>query len=90
MKKKNESFEEGLSRLEDIFAALEDRSLGLYRALAAVEEGLTLSRSLKTKLDEAAGKIEMLTKDLAGRPQAVPFDPDEDESDDDDDEDEDK
>jgi hypothetical protein len=40
---------------------------------------------LKKRLDEAAGKIEMLTKDLTGRPQAVSFDPDEYESDDDDD-----
>ncbi len=80
MKKKTESFEEGLARLEDIVSALEDRSIGLDRALASFEEGLALSRSLRKRLDEAAGKIEILSKDLAGRPLAAPFDPDEYES----------
>ncbi len=87
MKKKTESFEDGLARLEDIVAALEDRSLGLDRALASFEEGLTLSRCLRKRLDEAAGKIETLTRDLAGRPQAAPFDPEEYESEADDDDD---
>lgn len=85
MKKKTETFEEGLARLEDIVAALEDRNTGLDRALTAFEEGLTLSRALRKRLDEAAGKIEILTKDLAGRPVTAPFDPDDYESADDDD-----
>lgn len=85
MKKKTETFEEGLARLEDIVAALEDRNTGLDRALTAFEEGLTLSRALRKRLDEAAGKIEILTKDLAGRPVTAPFDLDDYESADDDD-----
>lgn len=80
MKKKVEKFEEGLAKLEDIVSALEDRNIGLDRALASFEEGLLLSRALKKRLDEAAGKIEILTKDLTGRPSASPFDPDEYES----------
>ncbi|UQZ88752.1 exodeoxyribonuclease VII small subunit [Deltaproteobacteria bacterium Smac51] len=86
MKKKDESFEEGLTRLEDLVSALEDRAIGLDKALASFEEGLTLSRALRKKLDEAAGKIEILTKDLAGRPLAGSFNPEEYESEIDDDE----
>lgn len=73
MKKKEPSFEEGLARLEELVSDLEDRSLSLDKALAAFEEGLGLSAVLRKKLDEAAGKVEILTRDLAGRPQARPF-----------------
>lgn len=73
MKKKDLSFEEGLARLEELVASLEDRNLSLDKALASFEEGLGLSAALRKKLDEAAGKVEMLTRDLAGRPAARPF-----------------
>jgi len=73
MKKKNASFEEGLARLEELVESLEDRTVSLDKALAAFEEGLQLSSALRRKLDEAAGKVEILTKDLAGRPLARPF-----------------
>ena len=74
MKKKELSFEEGLTRLEELVEALEDRNLSLDKALASFEEGLTLSSALRQKLDDAAGKVELLTRDLAGRPSARPFD----------------
>jgi exodeoxyribonuclease VII small subunit len=74
MKKKEPTFEEGLTRLEDLVGRLEDRHLGLDQALAAFEEGLSLSAALRKKLDEAAGRVERLTRDLAGRPLAEPLD----------------
>ena len=74
MKKKDLAFEEGLARLEELVGRLEDRRLGLDQALAAFEEGLILSAALKNKLDEAAGRVEKLTRDLAGRPLAEPLD----------------
>jgi len=73
MKKKEPPFEEGLARLEELVGRLEDRSLGLDQALAAFEEGLSLSAALRKKLDEAAGRVEKLTRDLAGRPLAEPL-----------------
>jgi len=73
MKKKEPAFEEGLARLEELVGQLEDRRLGLDQALAAFEEGLNLSAALKKKLDEAAGRVEKLTRDLAGRPLAEPL-----------------
>lgn len=74
MKKKEPPFEEGLKRLEELVCALENRDLGLDKALAAFEEGLALSGNLRRKLDEAAGKVEILTSDLAGRPLARSWD----------------
>jgi len=74
MKKKEPAFEEGLARLEKLVSQLEDhRLLGLDQALAAFEEGLNLSAALKKKLDEAAGRVEQLSRDLAGRPLASPL-----------------
>ncbi|MDR0882106.1 MAG: exodeoxyribonuclease VII small subunit [Candidatus Adiutrix sp.] len=81
MAQKELSFENGLARLEELVALLEDRALGLDKALAAFEEGLKLSAGLRQKLDEAAGKVEILTRDLAGRPVARPFDPGQDDDD---------
>jgi exodeoxyribonuclease VII small subunit len=75
MKKKEPAFEEDLARLEELVGRLEDRRLGLDQALAAFEEGLSLSAALKKKLDEAAGRVEKLTRDLAGRPLAEPLEP---------------
>lgn len=74
MKKKEISFEEGLARLEELVAGLEDRDLSLDKALNSFEEGLVLSAVLRRKLEEAAGKVEMLTRDLDGRPSSRPFD----------------
>ena len=79
MKKKEPAFEEGLARLEELVGRLEDRRLGLDQALAAFEEGLSLSTALRKKLDEAAGRVELLTRDLAGRPMAEPLEPPPDE-----------
>jgi len=76
MKKKESTFEEGLARLEDLVSSLEDRTLSLDKALAAFEEGLNLSSALRKKLDEAAGKVEILTRDLAGGLESRPFTPD--------------
>ena len=94
MKKKEASFEEGLARLEELVASLEGRSLGLDQALAAFEEGLKLSAGLRKKLDEAAGKLEILTRGADGRPSAKLFDLDgvidSEEAADDEDEDEDQ
>lgn len=79
MKKKEPTFEEGLGRLEELVAALEDRALSLDKALAAFEEGLTLSAALRRKLDEAAGKVEILTRNQAGGLDSRPFNDDEDD-----------
>lgn len=76
MKKKEATFEEGLARLEELVSSLEDRTLSLDKSLAAFQEGLSLSSSLRRKLDEAAGKVEILTRDLAGGLESRPFTPD--------------
>ena len=73
MKKKELPFEEGLKRLEELVDSLEERDLGLDKALAAFEEGLTLSAGLRKKLDDATGKMEILSRDLGDKLTARPW-----------------
>ena len=66
-------FEECLERLEKIVDELEKGDVPLEQALALFEEGVQLSTSCKTQLEEAEGKVEILLKHN-GRIQAEPFD----------------
>jgi len=65
-KEKELSFEEGLSRLEELIEELESGDLDLDKSLAVFEEGVKLSRELNRKLDEAEKKLELLLKDEKG------------------------
>ena len=56
------SFEEALERLETIVEELEGGSLSLEESIARYEEGMTLSRGLTQKLDEAEKRIERLVE----------------------------
>ena len=63
-KKKNNSFEKDLKRLEEISALLEDESVDLEEALNLYEEGIELSRSCISALKNAELKISELKKKL--------------------------
>lgn len=62
----NYKYEEALSRLEYITEQLEKGDLTLDEALNFFEEGIKLVKICSKMLDEAEGKIEILTKDLEG------------------------
>jgi exodeoxyribonuclease VII small subunit len=59
-------YEEAISRLEHITEQLEKGDLTLDEALTFFEEGINLIKICSRMLDEAEGKIEVLTKDLEG------------------------
>ena len=65
-------FEECLQRLEKIVDELEKGDVPLERALALFEEGIQLSSSCRTELEDAEGKVEILLKQN-GKLQAEPF-----------------
>jgi len=54
------SFESALARLEAIVERLESGDLPLEQALAAFEEGVTLSRRCASELEAAERRIELL------------------------------
>ena len=57
------SFESGLERLEAIVDRLEQGELPLEEALAAFEEGVSLTRRCAGQLEVAERRIEELVKD---------------------------
>jgi exodeoxyribonuclease VII small subunit len=65
-------FEECLQRLEAIVKEMEKGDLPLDQSLTLFEEGVALSGSCRKELEEAEGKIEILTKQN-GKLQAEEF-----------------
>jgi exodeoxyribonuclease VII small subunit len=74
-KKGQETFEEGLGRLEAIVGELESRSLSLDAAILAFEEGMRLSDELGKKLNAAEARLEIISKGPDGGPSAAPMEP---------------
>ena len=72
---KSDSFEKNLERLDGIVRELEDADLPLEKALQLYEEGMKLSEVCHKQLEEAEGKVEILTKKAGGKVVAEPFDP---------------
>lgn len=59
----NLSYEEALSRLEEIVAKLENAEIPLEESLKAFQEGIALSRLCREKLAEIEYKVEYLLKE---------------------------
>ena len=70
---KPEPFEKNLARLDAIVHELEDTDLPLDKALVLYEEGMKLSDFCHKRLEEAEGKVEILTKKTGGKIVAEPF-----------------
>ncbi|MFP6599974.1 MAG: exodeoxyribonuclease VII small subunit [Deltaproteobacteria bacterium] len=64
--KKEDSFEDSLSRLEDIVGRLEAGDIDLESSVAAFEEGVALVRALNKRLDTVQSKIEKLARSAGG------------------------
>ncbi|HEY3298850.1 MAG TPA: exodeoxyribonuclease VII small subunit [Armatimonadota bacterium] len=60
------SFEEALSRLEDIVRALESGEKPLNESLQLFEEGVGLARQCSVQLDDAKGRLDILVKSSDG------------------------
>lgn len=67
MKTKQISFEEALSELEEIADKLERGQLTLEDSIKAYERGMELKNTCSTRLKEAEGKIEFLSKNTDGK-----------------------
>ncbi len=64
-KKQKNTFEDNLSRLEEIGKELDEGDLGLEKSIALFEEGIQLSKSCITALQKAELKITELKNDLS-------------------------
>jgi exodeoxyribonuclease VII small subunit len=61
-----ETFDQGVTALEELVGALESGDLPLEQALEAFEKGVGLVRRLNERLNEAEKKIEILSRGSAG------------------------
>jgi exodeoxyribonuclease VII small subunit len=77
---KNMSFEKALAELEAIVGKLEAGELSLDESLAVFEKGVEMARFLRTELEKAEKKVEILLKDAEGKIQPEPFDLSEDKN----------
>lgn len=73
MTKKNMSFEESLTRLDEILRALESGEGNLDALLGLYEEGISLIRDCSSKLDAAEQRVKMLQMQPTGEVAAVDF-----------------
>lgn len=67
------SFEQSISRLEEIVSALEKGDAQLADSLKLFEEGTKLVDACETMLDEAEQKVAKLTKGADGAPVESAF-----------------
>jgi len=70
-----QSFETAIDRLESIVQEMETDRLPLEQLLARYEEGTKLVKVCQEKLDDAERRIEIITRNSAGKPQISEFDP---------------
>ena len=68
------TFEQSLSRLEQIVSALEKGDAGLDASMALFEEGAGLVRRCGAMLDQAEQQVVRLQKGPDGAPVELPFD----------------
>jgi exodeoxyribonuclease VII small subunit len=61
--KQQPGFEEALGRLEEVVRKLEAGDLPLEEALTLYEEGVRLTRLCSAKLEEAKGRLEVLSRE---------------------------
>ena len=72
-KSKSQSFENNLTRLEEIVKKLEDGSVPLEESMKLFQEGTALAASCSDLLDKAELEIVKLTKGPDGSIQEAPF-----------------
>ena len=73
MAKKAKSFEEALSRLEEIVDAMEEGELSLDETVKLYKEGVELSSLCSEKLTGAKQQISILSTGLDGSIEEQPF-----------------
>lgn len=62
MAKKTENFESMMNKLEEIAALMDSEQLSLEQSMKYYEEGVKLCNKLYKALNEAEGKIKILTE----------------------------
>lgn len=71
--KKKKTFEESITRLEEIIYSLERGEVPLEKSLSLFQEGAGLIADCQKQLDEAEQVVRKLRKSDSGEPEELPF-----------------
>ncbi len=69
------NFEQAMSRLEEIVEKMESGDLALEDLIVRYEEGMQLVKVCQDRLASAEERIEMITRNSAGKPVVKEFEP---------------
>ena len=69
------SFETAITRLEQLVEEMDSANLPLQDLITRYEEGVQLVKVCEDRLQEAGKRIEIITRNAAGKPVAVEFEP---------------
>ena len=69
------SFETAIVRLEELVEEMDSANLPLQDLITRYEEGVQLVKVCEDRLQEAGKRIEIITRNAAGKPEAVAFEP---------------
>lgn len=67
MEEQKKPFEESLAQLETIVKTLEEGNIPLERMVQLYEQGARLGKACLAELDSYEGKIEIISKENAGK-----------------------
>jgi len=70
-----QNFESAMDRLEDIVEQMESGKMMLEELIVRYEEGMKLVKVCQERLASAEQRIEIITRNNAGRPTVKDFDP---------------
>jgi exodeoxyribonuclease VII small subunit len=69
------NFENAMDRLETIVEQMESGKMSLDDLIVRYEEGMKLVKICQERLASAEQRIEMITRNNAGKPSVKPFEP---------------
>lgn len=69
------NFEAAMDRLEAIVEQMESGKMQLEELIVRYEEGMKLVKTCQERLASAEQRIEVITRNHAGKPVVQPFDP---------------
>ncbi|MDB6172437.1 MAG: xseB [Chthoniobacteraceae bacterium] len=77
-KDSEQTFETAIERLENIVQTMESDKMPLEELLTRYEEGIKLVKVCQEKLETAEKRIDIITRNAAGKPQTTEFEPSQD------------
>lgn len=77
-KDSEQTFETAIERLENIVQTMESDKMPLEELLTRYEEGIKLVKVCQEKLETAEKRIDIITRNAAGKPQTAEFEPSQD------------